>query len=77
MRAVPRLCTLKSTIEDDDRDRHDVRPKHRRRDLEAFDRAEHGDGRRDHAVAVEQRRAEQSDEHEHVLADRRPFSSAA
>ena len=29
-----------------------------RRDLEPFDRAEDGDGRRDDAVAVEQRRAE-------------------
>ena len=31
------------------------------RDAEAFDRAQHRDRRRDHAVAVEQRRAEQAD----------------
>jgi hypothetical protein len=33
----------------------------RRRDLQTFRRAEHADGRRDHAVAVEQRRAEDAE----------------
>ena len=35
----------------------------RRRDLEPFDGAEHGDGRGDDAVAEEQRRAEQAEHH--------------
>ena len=47
--------------EDDDRDRDDVRLEERRGHFEPFDRAQHGDGRRDHAVAVEQRRAEDAD----------------
>ena len=44
--------------QDDDRDRHDVRIEQRRRDLQALDGAEDGDRRRDHAVAVQQRGAE-------------------
>ena len=47
--------------QDDDRDRDDVRLEERRRDFEPFDGAEHRDRRRDHAVAVEQRRAEDAD----------------
>ena len=35
-----------------------------RRDLQPFDRAEHRDGRRDHAVAVEQRGAEEAERDE-------------
>ena len=48
----------KQADQDDDRDRHDVGRQHRRRDFKALDGAEHRDRRRDHAVAVEQRRAE-------------------
>ena len=36
--------------------------------FEPFDRAEHGDRRRDHAVAVEQRRAEHAEQHQHRAA---------
>ena len=35
------------------------------RHIGAFDSREHRDGRSDHAVAVEQCRAEQADQHEH------------
>ena len=45
--------------EDHDRDRHDVGLEHRRGHVHALDGAQHRDGRRDHAVAVEQRRAEE------------------
>ena len=55
-----------------DRDRDDEAFEPRCRDLEPFDRAEHGDRRRDHAVAVEQRCAEQA-EHEN---DAMPRSAA-
>ena len=44
------------------RDRHDVAVQRRRRDLEALDRTEHRDRRRDDAVAVEDRGAEDADE---------------
>ena len=47
--------------EDDDGDRHDERMQRRRDDAEAFDRAQHRDRRRDHAVAVEHRRAEDAE----------------
>ena len=50
--------------EDGHRDRHDVGLEQGRGDLEPFDRAEHRDGRRDHAVAVEQRRAEDAQQDE-------------
>ncbi len=46
------------------RNRHDVGLEHVGRHAEALDRAQHRDGRRDHAVAVEQRRAEQADRDE-------------
>ena len=39
-----------------------------RRDLEPFDRREHRDGRRDRAVAVEERRAEEPQQHQHTRA---------
>jgi len=44
--------------EDRDRDRDDVRCEYRSDDLQTFNRAEDGDRRRDHPVAVEQRRTE-------------------
>ena len=54
-----RRCTRKSATRIDERDRHDVVLERGRRDVETLHRAEHRDGRRDDAVAVEQRRAEQ------------------
>ena len=40
--------------QDDEGERHDIVVERGRRDLQAFDRAQHRDGGRDHAVAVEQ-----------------------
>ena len=54
----------KQPDQDDDGDRHDERLEDVRRDAKPFDRAQHRDRRRDHAVAVEQRRAEQADRDE-------------
>ena len=53
-----------------DRDRHrdHVRLEQRRRDVDPLDRAEHGDRRRDHPVAVEQRRAEDAEQHQQPTA---------
>ena len=63
--------------EDADDDRHrqrqDVGLEQRRRDVQPFNRAEHGDRRRDHAVAVQQRRAEDAQQHERGLAAPGPF----
>ena len=53
---------------DDEGDRHDVRLEDVCGDLEAFHGAQHRDRRRDHAVAVQQCRAEQSERHEHRAA---------
>ena len=61
MPPVPRRCTTNSAIRIDDRDRHDERLEGVRRHTEALDRAQHRDRRRDHAVAVQQRGAEQAD----------------
>ena len=41
-----------------------------RGDLEALDRRQHRDRRRDHAVAVEQRGAEQAEQHERPMCAR-------
>ena len=46
--------------EDDDGGRHHVMGQRRRRDLKPFERREHGNRRRDGAVAVDQRRAEKA-----------------
>jgi hypothetical protein len=48
--------------QDDDGDRHHRRRQRWRIDLQAFDGAEHRNRRRDGAVAVEQRRADQADD---------------
>ena len=74
--AVPRRCTRKSAVRIDDRERHDQRLERGRRELEPFDRAEHRDRRRDHAVAVEQRRAEEPDGDQRSSADSRPAATA-
>ena len=50
--------------EDGDGERHDDGRERRRIHLQAFDGAEHGDRRRDRAVAVEQGRADQADDQE-------------
>ena len=46
-----------------------------RSDLKPLDRAEHGDGWRDHAVAVEQRRTEDAQPDEERTIDRRPTAT--
>ncbi len=48
--------------QDDDGEWHDSRCQRRRIDLQAFKGAEHGDGRRDGAVAIEKRRADKADD---------------
>ena len=58
---MPRALDDEQDDQDDDGDRLDVRAEDGRRDLETLDRAEHRDRRRDHAVAVEQRRAEEAE----------------
>ena len=63
--AVPRLWIRNSPTMIDDRHGHDVRREERRRHVQAFDGAEHGDGGRDDAVAVKQRRAEDAEHDEH------------
>ena len=60
--AVP--LNREHTDDDGHRDRHDVRFEQWRRHLEPLDRAEHRDGRRDHAVAVEKRGAEDAHQDE-------------
>ena len=63
----------------DDRhgDRDHVGLEQRRGHLEALDRAEHGDRRRDHAVAVEQSGAEDAQEHQPRPGRGRSPSAAA
>ena len=51
--------------QDGNGDRHDVWLKQRRGEVEAFDRAEHRDRWRDHAVAVQQGRAKDAEQNEH------------
>ncbi len=52
--------------EDDDRKGNHVRLEERRGDVQAFDGTQDRDGRRDHAVAVEQRRAENPEQDQHA-----------
>ncbi len=54
--------------DDHHRERHDPRLEDRRGDFEALDGAEHGDGGSDHAVAVEQCRAEEPDDQDQSAA---------
>jgi hypothetical protein len=49
---------------DSDRYRNDIRFEERRGDFQAFDRTKHGDGGRDHAIAVQEGRPEQSEQHQ-------------
>jgi len=51
--------------QDDDGDGDYVRLEEGRRDLEALNRAQHGDCRGDHAVAVKERGPEESRHHQH------------
>ena len=53
--------------QDDERDRYDIGLEHGGRDRQALDRRQDGDSGRDHAVAVEQRRARDPD-HQQRLA---------
>ena len=62
MDAVPRLWIGEQPDEDRHRDRHDESVERLRRHLGALHRGQHGDRRRDHAVAVEEGRAEQPDQ---------------
>ena len=75
VRAVP--LNREHPDQDHDGDRHHVRVEQWRRDLEPLDRAEHRDRRRDHAVAVEQRRAEDAHQDEHRPAAVRCRCAAA
>ena len=61
-----RAAPLDHEQHDQDDERRSGRPhgvQLRRRDLEALDRGQHRDRRRDHAVAVEQRGAEDAEHH--------------
>ena len=71
-RPVPKRWSMNSSEQDDDRQRNDEPLERRRRDVQPFDRAEHGDRRRDHPVAVEERRAEQSQRDEESCAAASP-----
>ena len=62
MKPAPFLLHHEQPDQDDDGQRHHGRRQRRRVDLEAFDRAQHRDRRRDGAVAVEQGGADQSDD---------------
>jgi hypothetical protein len=66
-----RSTTLDEEQTDQNRDgnRHDKRFEDMRRDAETFNRAQHRNRRRNHAVAVQQRRAKQPDHHEHRMGD--------
>lgn len=56
----------KQSNQDAGGERHDERLKNARRDIEPLDRREHRDRRRDHAIAIQHRRAEQHDKHQHI-----------
>jgi hypothetical protein len=68
-RAVP--LDREQADQDDDRDRHDELVELRRGDLETFDGREHADGRGDHAVAVDQGRAEHAEQSDRGSSSRR------
>ena len=56
--------------QDHDRQRHDVRIERRRHDLQAFDRRQHRQRRRDDGVAVEQRAADDAEQDDDAGAAR-------
>ena len=56
--------------ENNQRDRNDVGLERGRRDLEAFDRRQHGNRRRDRAVAIEKRGTCQAQQHQNARAAR-------
>jgi hypothetical protein len=60
--------------EDRRRRRYDVRIEDGRVDVQALDRAQDRDGGRDHAVAIEQRRAEEPDAAEDRALRREPLA---
>ena len=51
--------------QDDHRGRQHIGVQSRRRDIQSFERRQHGNRRRDRAVAVDQRRAERAQHHNH------------
>ena len=57
--------------QDDDRQRHDIFVERRRRDIDAFDRGQHRQCRRDDGIAIEQRRADDAEQRDDAggLAD--------
>jgi len=57
--------------QDADGQGHDVGRKHRRRNFQTFHRGQHRDGRCNQSVAIEQRRAEQSERHGNAPRGRR------
>ena len=59
-----------------DRDRDDVGAEQRRHDFEPFDRAEHRNGWRNHAVAVQQRGSEYPERNQQWPAYRKPRRAA-
>ena len=59
---MPRLCTANRRDQDDEADRHHVGLEGRRHELQALDRREHRDRRRDDGVAIEQRRADHAEQ---------------
>ena len=62
--AVPRVCTRNRPVSSASEIGIDIRVEDRCRDLQPLDRAQHRNRRRDHAVAVEQRGADQSRRHD-------------
>jgi hypothetical protein len=66
-RWVPYCWDEEQHDENGHRNRHDVGLGKRRGDVQTLGGAEDRDGGRDHAVAVEQRRAEDAKQHQHWL----------
>ena len=69
--AVPRRCSANRPSSTTHRDRQHPALEERRADLQALDRRDHRDRRREHRLAEEQRRAEQAEQH-HARAQARP-----
>ena len=74
VRAV--LLNQKEPDQNHDRHRHDIGLKQGRRHFQPFDRTEHRDGRRDHAVAIEQRGSEDAERNQQRPPDGQPCRTA-
>ena len=68
MRDVPLNWMANSAGQQPDGDRYDVGGESRRRDLQALDRRQHADRRRDHAVAEQQAGAQHQPPQQHARA---------